>query len=521
VDAVLRSTIRAVAAPAFLLASLACSRSAPRTLLITNVQLLDGTGAPARSASLRVAGDTIAAVGDLTRARSDSIVDGAGLTLAPGFVDTHSHADRGLADHPDALAAVSQGITTVVGGQDGGSPYPLAAFLDSLERHPAAVNLALYAGHATIRAQVLGDGYRRAASEQEVDSMKQLLRRELAAGALGLSTGLEYAVGHAATPAEVLALAQVAADSGGRYISHIRSEDRGFWAAIGELLNIGKVTGMPVQLSHAKLAMRRLWGQADSLIRLLDSARAEGVKVTLDVYPYLYWQSTLRVLFPEGNYADLREARFVLDQVAPAEGLLLGRFDADTSYVGKTVAQIAALRRRDAAVTLVALLRESEGQEESVIGTSMIEADLERLLAWPWANICTDGELAGRHPRGYGSFPRVLGRYVRERRVVPLEEMIRKMTSLAAHNTGLTRRGELRPGWYADLVLFDPGTVSDRATTSAPQALSTGIARTWVNGVEVYRAGASTGARPGQALRRSAAPPHRAATLPHRRAAAL
>jgi N-acyl-D-amino-acid deacylase len=504
---------------AALLAAAACARPAPRTLLISNVQLLDGTGAPARAGSLRIAGDTIAALGALSRERSDSVLDGGGLTLAPGFIDTHSHADRGLDEHPDALAAVSQGITTVIGGQDGGSPYPLAPFLDSLERHPAALNLAMYAGHATLREQVLGAGFRRAATPREVDSMAQLLRRELGAGALGLSTGLEYEEAHSAAPSEVLALARVAADSGGGYISHIRSEDRGFWPAIEELLSIGRTNHMRVQLSHAKLAMRRLWGQADSLIRRLDAARAEGIDVTLDVYPYLYWQSTLRVLFPEGNYRDLREARFVLDQVAPADGLLLGRFDADPSYVGKTVAQVAALRKTDPAATLVALIRESEGKAESVIGTSMIEPDLVRLLAWPFANLCTDGELAGRHPRGYGSFPRVLGRYVREQQVVPLPEMVRKMTSLAAHNTRLTRRGELRPGWYADLVLFDPATVLDRATPAEPRALSVGIAGTWVNGVRVFSNGVGTGARPGQVIRR----PARliSAALPHRRTAAL
>lgn len=441
-------------------------------------------------------------------------MDGGGLTLAPGFIDTHSHADRGLGKHPDALAAVSQGITTVVGGQDGDSPFPLSGFLDSLSRHPTAVNLAMYAGHATLRGRVLGDDFRRAATSAEVDSMKQLLRRELGAGALGLSTGLEYEEAHRASPDEVLALAQVAADSGGRYISHIRSEDRGFWAAIDELLTIGRVTRMPVQLSHAKLAMRRLWGQADLLLHRLDSARARGIEVTLDVYPYLHWQSTLRVLFPEGNYRDLREARFVLDQVAPADGLLLGRFEPDSSYVGKTLAQIAALRHADPAATLVALIQESEGKQESVIGTSMIEPDLVRLLAWPYGDICTDGELNGRHPRGFGSFPRVLGRYVREQGVVPLAEMIRKMTSLAAHNTGLTRRGELRVGWPADLVLFDPGTVADRATPTDPHALSVGIAGTWVNGVQVYGAGAATGARPGQILRRIAALPHRLTARP-------
>jgi len=488
-----------------LIAGLGCARPHPRTLLITHVQLLDGTGAPARAGSLRIAGDTIAGLGDLTPLPSDSVLDGGGLTLAPGFIDTHSHADRGFARNPDALAAVSQGITTIVGGQDGGSPWPLAPFLDSLERRPVAVNVAMYAGHATIRTQLVGENYRRAVTPSELDSMKLLLRREMGAGALGLSTGLEYEEAHSATREEVLALAQVAADSGGRYISHVRSEDRGFWPAIDELLEIGRVTGMPVQLSHAKLAMRRLWGQADSLLRRLDSARARGIKVSLDVYPYLYWQSTLRVLFPEGNYADLNEARFVLAQVSPADGLLISRFEPDSSYVGKTVAEIAVLRHADPAATLVALIRESEGKSESVIGTSMIEADLVKLLAWPFGNLCTDGELDGRHPRGYGSFPRVLGRYVREQHVVPLEEMIRKMGSLAAHNTGLTRRGELRPGWYADVVLFDPATVIDHATPQDPHALSGGIAGTWVNGVQVYAQGKATGARPGKVLRRARA----------------
>lgn len=506
---------RGLAALLVLKAAGGCSVTAPpaaSTYLLANLQILDGTGAPARAGSVRIAGDTIAAVGDLSPLTTDSVIDAGGLTLAPGFVDTHSHADRGFFGHADALAATSQGITTIIGGQDGGSPFPLAAYFDTLGRNPVAINVGMYAGHATIRGRVIGADYRRAATRREVDSMAAILRIELGAGALGLSTGLEYEEGHSAAPEEVMALAQAAADSLGRYISHVRSEDRGFWPAIEELISIGRATGMPVQISHAKLAMRSLWGNADSLIRRLDAARAEGVNVTLDVYPYLYWQSTLRVLFPEGNYGSIAEARFVLAQVSPADGLLLSEFAPDTSYVGKTVSDIAALRRADPAVTLVALIREAGAWErkpgqgaESVIGTSMVEPDLVRLLAWPYGNICTDGELAGRHPRGFGSFPRVLGRYVREQRVLSLEEAVRKMTSLAAHNVGITRRGELRPGWYADLVLFDPATVLDRATPVDPQALSAGIRRTWVNGVVVFDAGRATNARPGRVLRRTRA----------------
>jgi N-acyl-D-amino-acid deacylase len=263
-------------------------------------------------------------------------------------------------------------------------------------------------------------------------------------------------------------------------------------------------------VSHAKLAMHSLWGHADRLLRMLDKARAEGIDVTADVYPYLFWQSTLTVLFPERDFENRQTAEFVLREVSTPEGLLLGTFAPQPSYAGKTVAEIARLRGTDPPATLMDLIREALAYEkktgsddvESVIGTSMSEPDLERLLAWPHANICTDGELDGRHPRGYGSFPRVLGRYVREGKVMGLEEAVRKMTSLAAHNVGLSGRGEIRPGGAADLVLFDPATVIDRATTTDPQALSAGIERVWVNGAVVFDGGAATGHRPGRVLKR-------------------
>jgi N-acyl-D-amino-acid deacylase len=256
--------------------------------------------------------------------------------------------------------------------------------------------------------------------------------------------------------------------------------------------------------------MHSLWGQADRLLRTLEEARAAGIDVTADVYPYLYWQSTLTVLFPKRDFENRQEAELVLREIATPDDLLLGRFAPEPSYAGKTVAEIARLRGTDAPATLMDLIREAQVYEkktgsddvESVIGTSMSEADLEKLLAWPFADVCTDGELDGRHPRGFGTYARVLGRYVRERKVVSLEEAVRKMTSLAAHNVGLVDRGTIRPAAYADLVLFDPATVIDRATTREPQALSVGIQRVWVNGAVVYEAGAAAGPRPGRVLRR-------------------
>jgi N-acyl-D-amino-acid deacylase len=260
-----------------------------------------------------------------------------------------------------------------------------------------------------------------------------------------------------------------------------------------------------------KLAMRGLWGQTDRLLRTLDDARARGIDVTADIYPYLYWQSTLTVLFPERDFDNRAAAEFALREVSTPDDLLLGRFAPEPAYAGKTLAEIARLRGTDAPATLIDLIREALAYEkrtgddaENVIGTSMSEPDLERLLAWPHANICTDGELDGRHPRGFGTFPRVLGRYVRERGVISLEDAVRKMTSLAAHNVGLSGRGEIRPGAAADLVLFDPATVVDRATTRDPHALAVGIETVWVNGAVVYEKGAATARRPGRVLRREA-----------------
>lgn len=487
-----------------------------RPITITNVSIIDGTGANTISGALRIIGDTIADVGsEVEAAPGDSVIDGRGMVIAPGFIDTHSHHASGLGDSPDARAAVSQGITTVVGGQDGGHPMPLGARLDSLQRQGTVINVAYYAGHGSIRGAVMGKDFKRTATATEVDSMATLLKRELDAGALGLSTGLEYDPGIYSDRAEVLRLAKVAAAEKTRYISHIRSEDRWFWDSIDEILAIGREAHLPVQIGHVKLAMIPLWGEADSLIRTLEKARAQGVDVTADLYPYPYWQSTLTVLFPKRDFDNRAEAEKILKEIAKPEGLLLGDYAPNPAYAGKTVAEIAKERKEAPAVTLMTLIRDAEAMRaerektgaegetvESVVATSMDEKDIATLMAWPHTNICSDGALDGAHPRGYGAFTRVLGRYVRERKVIALEDAIRKMTSLSAQHVGITRRGTLAPGQYADLVLFDPSTVIDNATTKDPHALSTGIASVWVNGREVWHDGKGTGARPGTVIRR-------------------
>ena len=493
----------------------ACTRSAAPLparpgFLITNASVIDGSGSPARRASVRVEGDRIAAVGELAARSGETVVDAHGLTLAPGFIDTHSHADDDLFEHPDALAVVSQGITTIIGGQDGGSPIPLARYLDSLQKSPGAVNVGMYVGHGSIRDSVMGEDFKRVATPAEVDRMKAMLASEMQAGAIGLSSGLEYDPGIYSDPSEVIALAKVAASFGGRYISHIRSEDYAFWKAIDEIITIGREAKLPVQISHTKLAMRDLWGHADSLVRILDAARKSGVDITADVYPYLYWHSTLTVLFPKRDFENRTSAEFALTQTSTPGGLLLGHYEPNPSYAGKTVAEISKLRGTDSITTLIDLIRDSEAMRkrtghssESVIGTSMVEPDVELIMKWPYTNLSTDGSLDGPHPRGYGAFPRFLGRYVRERKVMPLEEAVHRMTSLAAEHMGIKDRGRITPGMFADLVLFDPATVIDRATPADPHLVSVGIARVWVNGAEVFADGKTTTARPGKVIRRA------------------
>jgi N-acyl-D-aspartate/D-glutamate deacylase len=481
----------------------------PTSTVVVNAKVLDGTGAPARSDSVRFIGDRIVEVGDLEPTARDLVIDAGGQVIAPGFIDTHSHADSDIFDHPDALAAVSQGITTIVAGQDGGSEIPLGAFFKRLEEQKAAINVASYSGHGSIRLEVMGDDFERPATPEEIEQMRALLREEMMAGARGLATGLEYDPGIYASREEVIVLATEAASLGGRYISHIRSEDRWFWDAIDEIIEIGRKTEMPVQISHVKLALNRELGKADQLIEILDRARASGVDITADIYPYPYWESTLTVMFPERDFENRETAEFALSQITTPEGAHLGTYEPNPEYVGKTLREISDIRGTDPATTLMDLIRESlayekktgETEVESVIATSMSEADIERLMNWPHTNLCTDGSLVASHPRGFGSYPRFLGRYVRERQIMDLATAIHKSSGLAAAHMGFYDRGLIRAGMKADLVLFDPDRVIDRATPEKPETLSVGIERVWVNGESVFENGKVTGKRPGQLIR--------------------
>lgn len=475
-------------------------------IVFSKPSVVDGTGEKARSEDVLIIGGRIQAIGDFEKISGDQVIDASGLILAPGFIDTHSHHDRGLPQHPHATAAVSQGITTIVVGMDGTSSQMAQPLRASIKATPISVNVATYTGHGSLRSAVMGNDYRREASQEEVIAMSALLERELAAGSLGLSTGLEYDPGIYSNTDEVTALAKVAAASNARYISHMRSEDRNLEEALEELLQIGKKANIPVQISHIKLASVDLWGQAARILKRLDKARAAGIEVTADIYPYTYWEASLSVLLPNRDFNDIKAANYVLEKLAPASGLTLTYYEPDPTLVGKNIAQIAATRNRGEAETFLQLLRDAYDRDpdddthlfsrDSVMGVSMTEEDIAALIAWPHTNLCSDGGISG-HPRGFGAFPRAIHEYVVKRPVVSLEEMIRKMTSLSATHMGLANRGIIAPGYAADLVLLDIDELKDQSSIENHSALSTGIVGVWVGGQRVWENATPTGAYPG------------------------
>ena len=458
----------------------------PTTHLITNVNVIDGTGLPAFSGSVRIVNDRIRDIGPLTPFPNESVTDGKGKILAPGFIDSHSHHDWGFDKNPSATAVTNQGITTIVVGQDGGST-PIDSIVLSMNKTPVSVNIASYTGQAWLREKFMKGGVLRKATAAEIDSMKVVLAREMDKGSLGLGTGLEYEAAFYSSRDEVIGLAKVAAAKGGRYISHLRSEDLNLEEAIDEIIDIGRQAKIPVQITHFKIAMRSKWGNSDKILRQLQTARLEGINITADVYPYTMWNSTPRVLFPKKDFDNLASAEFATRELFDPAASVMVRYSPNRAWQGKTVTEIATLNNESPAQGLLRIIRESAApnQGATIVAKSMSETDISNFIKWPYSSICTDGTMSG-HPRGHGAFTRVLGRYVREQKLMPLETAIQKMTSLAAENAGIKNRGVIAPGYFADLVLFDPDTIIDNATIENSTALSTGVHHVWVNGKLVY-----------------------------------
>ncbi|MBI4539625.1 MAG: D-aminoacylase [Gemmatimonadetes bacterium] len=527
-------------------------RREPADLVLRRAVVYDGTGAPAREADVAVIGDRIAAVGRVAERGAEEI-DLAGLVLAPGFIDIHSHADLVLLVNPRAESRIRQGVTLEVVGQDGSSIGPwteaqhrgvaeryreefgveldfrdLAGFFHRLERTPPAVNLASMVGHGTVRAYVVGADDR-PATQAEFERMRALVREALAHGAVGLSSGLEYTPGSFADADELAAVARELRGSGYPYASHVRNEDDRLLGAVEEALHVGRVAEVPVQVSHLKAQGQRNWWKAGTVLEMIERGRAAGTDVHFDRYPYVAYSTSLSSLFPPWAQAGGTQAfleRFRDPDVAPrveryarAKVALLGSWDAvqitstrterNAWARGRKLGELAAERGEDPYALAVRLILEEENAV-GMIGYGMSEENTERILAHPLGMVCSDGgafapygplSRSAPHPRGYGSFPRLLGLYVRERKLMALETAIHKVTGMPAAKLRIADRGVIRSGAYADLVAFDPATVGDRATFTEPHRYPVGIRLVIVNGVPTIRDGEHTGRLAGRPVR--------------------
>jgi N-acyl-D-amino-acid deacylase len=471
-------------------------------VVITNALVADGTGAALRKENVRVEGDRITAVGRFEPTGADRVINAAGLVLAPGFIDIHNHSDGGLERQPLAPTQISQGITTIILGPDGNSPWPVGAWLDQRRHNPASLNLAVMVGHATVREQVMGTDYKRTARPSEIAEMSKLVEQAMGEGAIGLSSGVEYDVASYSNTDELVAVSAAAAKHGGFYMTHIRDEADKSFEALAEEIAIGERAHIPVEHSHIKLGTVKVWGKAPEYIRVIEAARQRGVDFLADCYPYDAWKSNIKVLVPDKQYENPGSVERALADVGGANHVIIVDFAPEPGYNGRTVEDLAHSAGISPVEMFIRIIRKGDaaGTEATVICQSMTEQDIKAFYQQPWVMVASDGGIDSRHPRGAGTFPRVLGQYVREKKWLTLPQAIRKMTSLPARRLGWTDRGIVRPGAIADLVLFNPETVTDRATFTHPQTLSEGIEKVFVNGVLVWSGGKPTGARPGRVV---------------------
>jgi N-acyl-D-amino-acid deacylase len=494
-------------------------------LVIVNGSVIDGTGSAGVLQDVAIKDGRIAATGRIARTDAAATIDAKGLIVAPGFIDVHTHADN-LVSRGDAANFVRMGVTTIVAGNCGSSALDVSAALAALRDRPAAVNFATLIGHNTVRSSVMGSA-NRAPTAAELARMRSLVWKGMADGAVGFSTGLQYVPGTYAELMEITELARAAANAGGIYASHMRNEGTALEDSIAETIRVGEIGGARVQISHLKVDSPNRWGASETALAMIDAARRKGIDVRADQYAYTAASSTLGIRFPswalEGGPSKVAERlndpavwQKIKTEMA---GLLAERGLRDLSFA------VVAMYRANPSLNglsmqQVAARQEGSGSAEAQFeaarkmmlagGASMVyhfmsDADVDRIMRHPHVALASDAGVIGfgdgaPHPRGYGNNARVLGAYVRGRRVLPLAEAIRKMTSLPAGHFKLANRGTIRTGYAADLVIFDPAQVADTATFEKPHGYAAGIPYVLVNGEIVVKDGTQTEARPGQVL---------------------
>src|SRR5215510_3051544 len=525
-------------------------------IIIKNGVVYDGTGRPPRKVDVGIKGDRIAAVGNLSHATAGSVVDAKGLAVAPGFINMLSHSESSLIRDPRSLSELKQGVTTQIFGelsmgplndqmkqrlreQQGDVKYDiewttLAEYLNYLEKRGISQNVASFIGAATIRENVIGLADKPPTPAQ-LEEMRELVRREMEAGALGITTALIYPPAFFAKTDELIELCKVAAKYKGKYTAHIRSEANQLVEAVQETIRIGREAGLPVEIYHLKASGQSNWPKMDQVIAIIEKARRRGLKITADMYMYPAGGTGLDASMPPWVFDGGPEAAYKRMQdpdtrkkIADAirtptnewenlyylagspDRLLLAGFKSEAlkPLTGKTLGEVAKMRGKDPVETIMDLVLEDRSRVRTIYFL-MNEENIKKQIGRPWVSFGSDAASmapegaflkSSTHPRAYGNFARLLGKYVREEKAITLQEAVRRLTGLPAANLGLDHRGFLKPGMFADVVVFDPATIADRATFENPHQYSVGVKHVFVNGAQVLKDGEHTGAKPGKAL---------------------
>ena len=497
-------------------------------IIISNGTIVDGSGQGSYQADIGIVDDRIVKIADLSESKSVHIINAENLIVSPGFIDSHTHAIRGIFDVPTAESSLLQGVTTLTDGNDGTSPFPIKEHYQKIENTRISPNWAVFVGQGTIRQEVMGLE-NRDPTAAELSKMKLMVKEAMEEGALGISTGLFYVPGSFSSTREVIELSKVASHYGGIYISHMREEAVDVLKSVNETINIGIKAKIPVQITHHKIIGKENWGLSKETLKLVDNAIKDGVQVSIDQYPYTASQTSIRALIPQwaqaGGRKDLlqriddpKTRKLIIDGIIERilfdrggghpKNIFISKSSWNTSLEGKNLAELCIERDLEpspynAAMVVFEIIK---GGGASAVYHAISSDDVDLIMQHPMTSIASDGPITvfgvgSPHPRTYGTFARVLGSYVRERNILSLEEAVRKMTSLPAQILSIKQRGLIKEGYYADVAIFDPKTILDKATFEDPHQYAVGVISVIVNGEIVIDQGVHNGNKPGRVLR--------------------